>query len=66
MSLKVGDRVIQIPRDGWPSREGTITEATDDGLFRIQWDDGRTHFIHPADMVPMDLWLVKPDQQEQK
>lgn len=62
--MKTGDRVIQIPRDGWPAREGTVARV-DGRFFDIAWDDGRTDRLHESQMVPLDVWLVKPEHQQE-
>ena len=58
--IELGDRVIQIPLD-WPSRQGTVVALDKPSReARILWDDGRSEWIHEADFVNENIWLVKP------
>lgn len=61
--LRLNDRVIQIPRDGWPSREGMIVSVDESGgqVF-IAWKDGRKEWVHEADFRNDDIWLLEPNK----
>lgn len=59
--LQLGDRVIQIPLD-WPSRQGSVISLDKPGSqVCVAWDDGRKSWIHEADFVRENLWLVDPN-----